>query len=281
MKIPWNFIFISILFLSLFGCGRPVFEKASIQLRFPKENKTAGSTNTSANLTSTGFVGNYPINCYVAMVSGPEAELQKNICERKSDSSIEPQKVGVWSGGITEGQNVSLDVPAGNDRTVLFGGFYSQNGSCVDFKKNNTGEGLSRFYLLGEVHQINLTGGQNIEINVPMNFDPNHWFDNCRGSDFNISISNNSCPAGASCGNTLNIISATYGQNCGQQDNRTVWLRDLCNGKSSCESCPLDAGDPAYGCGKDYVINYTCGATNKTYYGYPEAGFSNHLISCP
>lgn len=87
----------------------------------------------------------------------------------------------------------------------------------------------------------------------------------------------NSC----SCPSTITIVSATYGANCGQFGNRTTWLAGLCNGKTSCSSCPLDLGDPAFGCSKNYVINYTCGGTAKSYTGAPEAGWYTHTISCP
>ena len=274
-------LIIGMFFMSLGACHRSEVRTASIKLQFPKSLAATAVVSTLYSSTSTGFVGNYPINCYVALVSGPETEMQKNVCERKNDITIVSRKVGVWSGGLSEGQTLNLDIPAGSDRTVMIGGFYAQNGSCVDFNKSNTGEGLSRFYFLGEVNKVKLSSDQSAEINVPISFDSNNWFDQCRGTDLNFSVSSDGCPVGVSCIKTINIVSATYGQNCGQQDNRTLWLGDLCNGKVSCESCPLDVGDPAGGCAKDYVINYTCGTTAKTYFGTPEAGFSKHLISCP
>jgi peptidoglycan/LPS O-acetylase OafA/YrhL len=59
----------------------------------------------------------------------------------------------------------------------------------------------------------------------------------------------------------LNVVSATYGGNCGgPADNATRDLAANCNGKAAC-AYAVDVnrlGDPAPDCGKDFVASYSC-----------------------
>jgi hypothetical protein len=59
----------------------------------------------------------------------------------------------------------------------------------------------------------------------------------------------------------LNIRSATYGGNCGAgPGNATKVLARACNGRTDCDY-KVDVGrlgDPAHGCGKDFVASYSC-----------------------
>lgn len=63
------------------------------------------------------------------------------------------------------------------------------------------------------------------------------------------------------------INSATYGRNCGvPAGNATDRLRATCDGQSEC-SYVVDVselGDPAPGCGKDFTVEFTCGADDTS-----------------
>lgn len=63
-------------------------------------------------------------------------------------------------------------------------------------------------------------------------------------------------------GGSINVTAGTYGANCGQgHGNMTGHLASSCNGKAEC-SYTIDyhvIGDPADGCAKDYVAEWTCG----------------------
>ncbi len=60
----------------------------------------------------------------------------------------------------------------------------------------------------------------------------------------------------------IRVVSGTYGGTCRQpQGNRTADLASTCDGRNSCRYT-IDTrviGDPAFGCAKDYVAEWTCG----------------------
>lgn len=84
----------------------------------------------------------------------------------------------------------------------------------------------------------------------------------------------------------IKILSGTYGGNCKQPaGNKTPHIAQACTGKASCDYV-VDyqvIGDPAYGCAKDYVAEYTCGSdpTVRRASASPEAGFKTTVsLSC-
>jgi peptidoglycan/LPS O-acetylase OafA/YrhL len=92
-------------------------------------------------------------------------------------------------------------------------------------------------------------------------------------------------PAAATFG--MEILSATYGQNCGARiGNATADVRAMCHGKSGC-SYVVDVtrlGDPANGCQKDFTATYRClGSPAPLTRDAPgEAGLGTSLeLSCP
>ena len=57
------------------------------------------------------------------------------------------------------------------------------------------------------------------------------------------------------------VTAATYGSNCGaRRGNLTQELANTCGGRSYCvyRVDPRVIGDPAFGCGKDFHVSYTC-----------------------
>lgn len=85
----------------------------------------------------------------------------------------------------------------------------------------------------------------------------------------------------------IDIVSATYGENCGaRRGNATAAVRAACGGKSSCtyvvEVSRL--GDPASGCQKDFRATYHCPGSAATLTGEApaEAGFGASVdLTCP
>jgi hypothetical protein len=76
----------------------------------------------------------------------------------------------------------------------------------------------------------------------------------------------------------LYVVDATYGGNCGAPwGNGTEFLAKACNGLPACEY-RVDyqlIGDPAVGCGKDFVAEWRCGEGIDLYrtIAPPEAGY--------
>lgn len=83
-------------------------------------------------------------------------------------------------------------------------------------------------------------------------------------------------------GTGLKLISATYGANCGAKlGNATQSVKRTCNGKESC-SYKVDVtvlGDPAGGCAKSFIVEYTCGTDGRRTGEAPaEAGFGSQVF---
>jgi len=83
------------------------------------------------------------------------------------------------------------------------------------------------------------------------------------------------------------VVAGTYGKNCGAAyGNKTGHLAGACNNQARCEYI-IDyrvIGDPAVGCGKDYVAEWRCGSDGTTHQtsASPEAGFNKKIIlACP
>ncbi len=83
--------------------------------------------------------------------------------------------------------------------------------------------------------------------------------------------------------NNINVISATYGSNCGVADgNVTDHIAKQCNGKPECQYT-VDhniIGDPAYGCAKTYTVRYRCRNNPQVYERSldAEAGLGNKTV---
>lgn len=96
-----------------------------------------------------------------------------------------------------------------------------------------------------------------------------------------IPVRGAAAPAGG-----IQVVGATYGRNCGAPSgNQTANLGTACNGRAR---CPYRVdyraiGDPAYGCAKDYVADWTCGdARVRRTTAAPEAGFGSEIVlQCP
>jgi peptidoglycan/LPS O-acetylase OafA/YrhL len=84
----------------------------------------------------------------------------------------------------------------------------------------------------------------------------------------------------------LHIIAASYGSNCGASKlNATGVLRQACDGKTECHYI-VDVGklgDPAGGCAKSFVVQYSCPRGPRMEKALPaEAGMRSPLdLSCP
>lgn len=84
----------------------------------------------------------------------------------------------------------------------------------------------------------------------------------------------------------INVIAGSYGINCGaSHGNKTNHLASQCNGKDRC-SYKIDytvIGDPAVGCGKDYIAEWQCGSgPTKSAKANAEAGFGSVIVlTCP
>ena len=96
----------------------------------------------------------------------------------------------------------------------------------------------------------------------------------------------------------IHVVDATYGLACkdflppsGRPNlvkvgNVTAALTSACDKATTTCLFAVDAvqiGDPANGCGKDFVANWRCGSDQKLHQFYlpPEASGRSALLSCP
>ncbi len=105
---------------------------------------------------------------------------------------------------------------------------------------------------------------------------------NIKSIDFQGDIAASSSRRGA-----IVVVAGTYGKNCGASyGNKTDHLAQACNNKSNCvyTISYVTIGDPAVGCGKDYVAEWRCGGDERVHRTSvpPEAGFNKQItLSCP
>ena len=85
----------------------------------------------------------------------------------------------------------------------------------------------------------------------------------------------------------IQVVAGTYGENCkAPHGNKTSHLAEACNGRADC-TYKVDytvIGDPAVGCGKDYVAEWRCGGSREVHRAVAdaEAGFGKTVgLTCP
>ncbi len=92
-----------------------------------------------------------------------------------------------------------------------------------------------------------------------------------------------SCYVDDTPGERIQVIKAEYGRNCNAPvDNATSDVGGYCNGFRNCRYRISHnfLGDPAYGCSKDFRVDYSCGGQVKSTYHYPEASGGWVELNC-
>lgn len=112
-------------------------------------------------------------------------------------------------------------------------------------------------------------------------------------SDVPAQVANNCCISGVNGsapmppigGGTIQVISATYGANCGAAANNVVnYIANECNGRQQCDYVVdyTKIGDPAPGCQKTYDVTWNCGGAQQSTQVGAEAGFGGVAkLHCP
>lgn len=200
-------VFLASLLL-LTSCDRNASGTAKIAIQFPEFQQSSlgkaslrkslshstvdGGTSDGGDgeepwmdITPTGFSGDYPFNCFGVYVSGPEPELRDNSCKKKSDTA--PMRTfGTFKGAVPAGATVEFEVTPGKDRVIGIFGFYAEAGGCTDLTggKSPQKSKLSKPYFIGESASIEMLAGQTMNVDVPMSFVEDNWFEDCIGPDF-------------------------------------------------------------------------------------------------
>ena len=91
----------------------------------------------------------------------------------------------------------------------------------------------------------------------------------------------------ANSGPGIRLVEATYGPNCGAKvGNFTALMTQACASSTAACSFTVDlskTGDPAAGCGKDFLARWKCGSDPSVYERRlpPEANSKTITIGCP
>lgn len=86
---------------------------------------------------------------------------------------------------------------------------------------------------------------------------------------------------------TINVITATYGGNCGQPSGNVTWdVSPACSGFGSCKYDVRTSflGDPKRGCEKEFSVSYTCSnhpTLVRTEFASREANGKTVTLTCP
>jgi TonB family protein len=109
------------------------------------------------------------------------------------------------------------------------------------------------------------------------------WLSEIRKADPSF-MSKGSIPPASTGGDVIQVLSGTYGQNCGQpKGNQTQNLAEACNGKLECSYriYGVIIGDPAPACDKDYRAEYQCGGGPLFAFAGAPAGMGEPIVlSC-
>lgn len=195
-KYMKNRVLLTVALFTVMGCDRlKLDEQTKIQIKLPgsasslssKVENSTSSLNT-ARPAPTGMTGDRPINCYLIAASGPEPELQRNICQRKDGTTtFAPRKIGPWVGAAPAGSAIGIDVPSGKDRVIFVVGFHATTATaCRDFKANGfpLDSEMSYPYIVGEAGNLELKPGEVKDLPLNVSFNEANRFDGCDGPDF-------------------------------------------------------------------------------------------------
>lgn len=202
------------LFVFSIACTREKKQTANIVLEIPPLQQKTYTLNLLnfedtadendleddwSSIVPTGITtGDYPINCYAVMVSGPESYLRESTCGRKtavsqsgtSGSSMIPLfQFGPWAGGVYaaagNSTSVQLEVPAGSDRVFRLIGFHALTPeACTDFKTQEIkASELSKPHIIGVADRVALAPGETATITIVQTLKSEDWFDDCEFKD--------------------------------------------------------------------------------------------------
>lgn len=173
---------ISILILTITGCGNINSENSRVTLTMPY----LSSTNSSQNIFSAKSSDFNPstindINCFAVMVGAPESIMSRTSCEvtktvasnvsgssTTSSTVIGEKRVGIIRGLVPSGNSITLDVPSGSGRVFTLVGLHAATtDACLDFTNSDLNfDVISDPYIVGESAPTNLESGA--EVTVPI-----------------------------------------------------------------------------------------------------------------
>ena len=152
----------------------------SLKVSILSSNVTEGESSEQNNenfldILPTGYDNvatptNYPINCYLVGITGPESFLQKNSCGIKNATGqVDANyKFGTFIGLRPSGAVLELDAVPGDNRQVYIFGLHSTSAAeCKDFANKPSKNNFSKPHILGTSAALKFEAGKSIT--VPIN----------------------------------------------------------------------------------------------------------------
>lgn len=190
-------IFVLLAAFSLFSCVRAE-KDMSTQVTLNLPSHFAHQTAIAPLSLNSGIVpaSLSELNCFIVLVSGPEAGMSRNTCTYKNTTSTFP--VGLKSKSIFrnagDAASLSMDVPNGKNRalhligfkvdTSVGGGSYTSQYVCENFIGNDTLENLiSEPYILAEQSEIQMSGDP-ITLDLTATLNSSYKVGDCKGPAF-------------------------------------------------------------------------------------------------
>jgi hypothetical protein len=213
-----QYVLLCLLLVAGVSCSRKKSETTNIVFEIPAVQHKASGLNLLdfeetaddddlednwSSVVPTGITtGDYPINCYAVMVSGPESNFRESTCGRKTTTTVAGTttttstmtplfQFGPWVGGVYASAgtatSVQLEVPAGNDRVFRLIGFHALTPeACTDFKTQHIkATELSKPHIIGVADRVALAPGATATISITQTLRSEDWFDKCEFKDIN------------------------------------------------------------------------------------------------
>ncbi len=127
------------------------------------------------DILPTGYsaVGNYPINCYLVAISGPENFLKNNFCGKTNSAQNTLDRTysfGTFIGLRPAGSAFEFEAVPGDNRQILIFGLHSTSAqACTDFTNKPSKTNFSKPHMVGLSAAMRFEAGKSIT--VPVNLD--------------------------------------------------------------------------------------------------------------
>ena len=200
-KIIW----ITFLIFAVFSCERKASEISKVIIELPKRDLVAKSENSLNTIASGPAPATWSeLDCFVFMVTGPEAKLKHNSCPM--NDGFTGMKVGSFEFGLTFAgysfnETAEFEIASGTDREI----------SVIGFKTNLTGAAavaacknilttdhpsISKAYIVAKSGKLKIEPGSTQSVPLTINYTANStpFLGDCSGPT--SPGSGNNTPAG-------------------------------------------------------------------------------------
>lgn len=195
-------LFIACSMLLLLSCNRAEKEGATaVTLNIPASfgQKAIVSQDFSTQSLNSNIVPTdlSDLNCFLALIAGPEEKMRDNVCKYKNTST--QFAVGMITNGFARsgatGAQLNFEVPNGKDRSIYLVGFKVDSTAvaaagtsvekvCSNFVKDEALQTyISDPYMLATATGLAMTG-EDLSVSMTATYNASNQVGDCKGPDF-------------------------------------------------------------------------------------------------